>query len=153
MCHRRWLLLLPFLLCWARAAPAEGAHSRADAVGLVKRAVEFFLSHPREEALAAFDDPHGAFRDGDLYLFVQELADARVMLAHGANPGLIGMPQRDIVDADGKHFNRDMRFLVEAQGEGWISYKWPNPITRKISVKLSFVQKVNDVIIGAGVYE
>jgi signal transduction histidine kinase len=153
--ERRLLCLASVvLLCAATLAPAWAAHSREDAVALVRRAAEFLHSHDRATAFAAFSDPNGAFRDGDLYLYVLDAADPGLtMMAHGSNPSLIGRPQRDMVDADGYDFNARTIVLANTQGEGWINYKWPNPATKKIAQKSSFFVKVGTLIVGAGIYQ
>ena len=75
------------------------------------------------------------------------------MLAHGANKALVGKPQLDMKDADGKTFNHETASIAATKGEGWVEYKWANPVTKKIEVKVSFVKLVDDMIIGAGVYK
>ena len=142
------------LLGISRNATGQERHTRDDAVRLVRRAADYLRSHPRSEALALFSDPSGPFRDGDLYLYVLDAEDGQLtMLAHGANHGLLGMPQTQIVDAEGKDFNAETVELVKARGEGWIHYKWSNPMTRKIAPKTTFVELVDGLIVGAGVYD
>ena len=106
------------LLCSAVSAPVY-AHTREEAVAMVRRAAEFLRTHDRNEAFAAFDDPHGAFRDGDLYVYVMDGDDPELMmLAHGSNPGLIGVPQRNIVDADGVDFHAQSVRHRQQRGRG-----------------------------------
>ena len=137
----------------ARTSRAQASHTEADVIRLVDHAADYLRTHTRREALAAFSDAHGEFRDGDLYLYVLDAADDRlVMLAHGANSGLVGMPQRDIVDAEGKDFNAATVVVTRGGQAGWVDYKWPNPVTHKIAAKSSYVRRVDDVIIGAGLY-
>ena len=141
------------VLCTASIAPVS-AHTRQEAEALVRRAAEFLHTHDEATALAAFDDPNGAFRDGDLYVYVMDATDPELtMLAHGSNPGLIGVPQRRIVDADGKDFHGQTVAIANTVGEGWVDYKWPNPVTKKIAQKSSFILKDGGLIIVAGVYE
>jgi signal transduction histidine kinase len=40
-----------------------------------------------------------------------------------------------------------------AKGSGWSDYKWTNPVTKKIDPKSTYFQKVDDVILGCGVYK
>jgi len=134
-------------------AAAQSAHTPEQAKALVDRATTYMKSEGKEKALAAFNDPKGDFVDGDLYLFVLDAGDGKLtMLAHGVNKALVGKPQIDVKDAEGKPFNRDMFTMVSTAGEGWVTYNWPNPATKKIASKTSFCRKIDDVIIGAGVY-
>jgi len=135
-------------------ATAEGNHTPDQAKALVQRAAEYLKREGREKALAAFSDPKGEFVDGDLYLVVLDAADGKLtMLAHGANKALIGKPQIDVKDANGKAFNQETMSALSTADEYWVSYAWPNPTTKKIAQKKSFFAKVGDVFIGAGVYD
>ncbi len=147
-------LLAAFLVLLAGPGMAQVSHGRSAAVALVDRATLLLQTTPRPAALAELSKPHGSFVDGELYVYVLDARDGQLtMLAHGANPGLIGMPQNEIVDADGRAFNDETLTVVKTKGEGWVTYRWPNPVTRKIAVKSSFVRLVGDVIIGVGVYQ
>jgi signal transduction histidine kinase len=135
-------------------AAARAEHGPEDAIALVQRAAEFLRTHDRETALAAFSDPKGGFRDGDLYLFVIDDATPDLtMLAHGSNPGLIGMKSKAFVDADGFTVDDHIAALADANGEGWVDYKWPDPVTKKIRAKSSYVLKVGTLILAAGIYK
>lgn len=141
-----------FLFGVAMSTPVA-AHTREEAMAMARRAAEFLHTHDRAAAFAAFSDPKGAFRDGDLYIFVMDATDPQLTcLAHGSNPGMIGLPQLGLFDTDGKDFHAEARDIVNLQGEGWVDYKWPNPITKKIAPKTSFVLKDDGLIIVAGIY-
>jgi cytochrome c len=74
------------------------------------------------------------------------------VLAHGANPKLIGKNLWDMQDADGKFL---IQGLVETakKGSGWYYYRWSNPITKKVEDKIAYVLKIDDSLwIGCGVY-
>jgi cytochrome c len=135
-------------------ATAEGNHTPEQAKALVQRAAEYLKREGKDKALAAFSDPKGEFVDGDLYLVVMDAADGKLtMLAHGVNKALIGKPQIDVKDANGKAFNQETMTALSTADETWVTYAWPNPTTKKIAQKKSFFAKVGDVIIGAGVYD
>jgi signal transduction histidine kinase len=135
-------------------AAAEGGHTAADAKALVQKAVHYLKSEGKDKALAAFSDSKGQFVDGDLYLVVMDLNDGKLtMLAHGVNKALIGKPQIDVKDAEGRAFNQETATALAKADEFWVSYAWPNPATKKIAQKKTYFSKVGDVVIGAGVYE
>jgi signal transduction histidine kinase len=135
------------------AAAAQGARTPDQAKAFVEKAASYLKTQGKEKALAAFSDPKGEFVDGDLYLFAMDATDGKLtMLAHGVNKALIGKPQIDVKDAEGKAFNRDMVATLAQADSAWMTYAWPNPATKRIGAKKSFVVKVGDVIIGAGVY-
>jgi signal transduction histidine kinase len=133
------------------AAAAQSTPDQAKA--LVEKAAAYLKTEGKDKALAAFSDPKGEFVNGDLYLFVMDAKDGKLtMLAHGVNKALIGKPQIEVKDADGKAFNKDTVEMLSKADTAWVDYKWPNPATKKIASKRSFVTKVGDVVIGAGVY-
>ena len=98
-------------------ATAQTAKTPDDAKAFVEKAAAFYKTEGKDKALAAFSDPKGAWVDGDLYLVVQDANDPKLtMLAHGVNKALIGKPQIDTKDAEGKAFNQDMlAALVQVQ--------------------------------------
>jgi len=112
-------------------------------------------SEGKEKALSEFSDPKGPFVEGDLYLVVQDAVDGKfTMLAHGANKGLIGKPQIDTKDGEGKAFNQDVIAALTKDGdEFWMSYLWPNFETKKIARKKGYFLRVGDVVISSGMYE
>jgi signal transduction histidine kinase len=56
-------------------------------------------------------------------------------------------------DADGKLFMKEMVDVGKMKGKGSIDYKWENPKTKKVEQKSSYVEKVDDVILGCGYYK
>jgi signal transduction histidine kinase len=148
-----FIVALAGLLGVVSTTAAQSAHTPDHAKAIVEKAVSYLKTNGKEKALAAFSDPKGEFVEGDLYLFAMDASDGKLtMLAHGVNKALIGKPQIDVKDADGKAFNREMMAMLGQANTGWMTYSWPNPATKKIGAKKSFVAKVGDVIIGAGVY-
>ncbi len=88
---------------------------------------------------------------GTGYFFINR--GTRTVL-HPINSTLEGMDQVNLKDADGNFFVREFVKLIETQKEGFVSYKWLNPTSRKIEDKLTYVFYFApfDWIIGTGVY-
>jgi len=152
--HRRcFLWLVAAVLGGAPRAGATAAHgTREQAMAMVQKAAALISSQGKDKAFAVIDDPTGPFVNGDLYVFVTSI-DSGTTLAHGINKALIGKNLLRLKDADGKLFVQAMIDMVQSKGEGWVDYKWPNPVTHKIEAKSSFVKKVGDVFVGCGVYQ
>nr|WP_315395995.1 cache domain-containing protein [uncultured Duganella sp.] len=131
------------------AADAHG--SAAEATALVQRAAAYLKANGPAKAYAAFNDPAGQFKDRDLYMFVLDTSGK--MLAHGANPKLIGKDLSGLKDSDDKYFIKTMIDVAKGKGSGWVDYKWPHPVTKAIEPKSSYVEKVDDVILGCGIYK
>lgn len=143
--------LLLFGLVHNVVAAAETKGTPEQAVALVKKAAAYVKANGKEKAFAAFDDPKGEFVDRDLYIFVY--SQAGQILSHGANKRMIGKNLMDIKDEDGKKFVKEQIDLANAKGSGWVDLKWVNPVTKAIQPKASYVEKVDDIIVGSGIYK
>jgi len=129
----------------ATTGTADEAHA------LVEKAVKLIAADGNEKAYAAFNDAAGGYVDRDLYIFVIDLKGT--VQAHGANKGLIGKSLINLKDADGKAFIQEMISLANDKGEGWVDYHWPNPTSKKVEGKSSFIKKIGDVFVGVGIYK
>ncbi|GAA5315076.1 MAG: methyl-accepting chemotaxis protein [Candidatus Pelagadaptatus aseana] len=90
--------------------------------------------------------------EGDNYFWLNDYQP--VMLMHPFKPQLQGQYLRESKDPDGTFMFRNMVELVEAQGEGFVPYKWPKPGADEPVDKLSFVKGFEPWgwIVGTGVY-
>ncbi|MEN8189346.1 MAG: cache domain-containing protein [Thermodesulfobacteriota bacterium] len=73
---------------------------------------------------------------------------------HPIKPALEGKDLADLKDVDGKFFIRDFTELIQTEKQGFVSYKWLNPTSKKIEDKLTYIFYFApfDWIIGTGVY-
>lgn len=142
------------LLLLALVGPALAATTdEAERVKrMVRAAAAYFQVHGPEAAFEAFQDPEGAFMDGELYVFAVDL-DGNLH-AFGPTPEFVGRNIIDLKSADGKATTRDMMRLVLDRGEGWYEYKWLNPQTQRVEEKVTFVQRIDGTPywIGCGYY-
>jgi signal transduction histidine kinase len=132
------------------AADVERANSE-EAVRFVKNAVAYLKKNGETKAFADFADIKNAqFHDRDLYLFVYDFKGINV--AHGNNPKMVGKNLLEMKDADGTPIIRSFIEVAGTKGSGWVDYMWPNPVTKAIENKSSYIERVGDLIIGAGIY-
>lgn len=132
----------------ATVALADSTPDQAKA--FVKEAVAYVKANGKEKAIAEFSNPQGKFVKGDLYIFAIDFNG--VMVAHGSNPKLVGKNMLEHKDPDGVYLFKEF-VKVGKQGSGWVDYKWPHPVTKEVKPKTSFVEAVDDVIAGCGVYK
>jgi cytochrome c len=133
-------------------ANAQERASSDEAVAFVKRAVAHLKKNGKEKAYADFADPQNKqFHDRDLYIFVYDLKG--VCVAHGNNPKMVGKDLSQMKDANGKTIIQDFIELVNKKGTGWVEYSWPNPVTKNVELKSSYIVKVDDILLGAGIYK
>jgi cytochrome c len=131
------------------AVAAEAEHgSRDQAVAMVKRVEAMFQKDGADATFKAVTTR--TFNDRDLYPFVYTL-DGTDCVAHGANSAMVGKNLIDMKDQDGRFLIRELSQTAK-QGGGWVDYKWPNPITKLIEPKSSYVERMGDFFVGVGVY-
>ena len=56
----------------------------------------------------------------------------------------------DLKDTDGKLLIRE---FVAIQDHAWVDYKWPDPATKKIRQKTTYVVRVDNYLVGVGAYK
>ena len=128
------------------------AGSTADqAKAMVQEGATFVQAQGKEKALAEMNNPKGRFVKGELYIYVYDFNG--VVLAQPANPKLVGKNVLEVPDADGKFFRKEAIELAKTKGEGWVDYKYKNPVTNKVEHKTSYVLRVNDLVLGCGTYK
>ena len=117
---------------------------------LVKAAAELAQTYSRQQLLQAITHTPDAFHDRDMYVFV---LDARGQyLAFGGNPAKVGTRVQDIPGIDGAKLLASV--IEQADVEpGWVEYDIANPVTGAVQTKMSYVQKLESVYLGCGIYK
>lgn len=133
------------------SAQADAKSSQAEAKIMVTKAVTYLKTHGKEKAFNEFCNTQGKFRKAELYIFVIDMkAD---ILAHGSKRKMIGKGSFDLMDSDGKYFLKEIVYDARSKRNGWASYKWTNPMTKKVERKMTYFQRMDDVIICSGAYK
>jgi cytochrome c len=135
------------MTCLAQAATPD------EAKALTEKAAAFVKANGKDKAVAEFNNQKGQFVKGDLYVFAQGFDG--LMLANGGNPKLTGQNHLELKDPTGKFFVKEMVQIVKTKGEGWVSYSWTNPATKKVQPKDTYVKRVEgtDMFVGCGVFK
>lgn len=142
------LFVCAFVFCFI--GQAIGAGTAAEAEAMVKKAAAYLKENGKEKALKEFTDGT-RFKKDDLYIFA--LDPKGLTIAHGGNPKLVGKDMIGLKDASGKLFIKEIVDGANSKGSGWADYKWTNPVTKKIEDKSTYFMKVDDVILGCGIYK
>ena len=129
---------------------ADPRASKDEAVAFVKKAVDFIKQNGKEKAFAEFSKPKGQFVDRELYIAVLDMNG--VMLAHGANPKLIGKSLLEIKDVHGKAFVREQVEVAKTKGSGWVDFEWVNPVSQKMEPRSTYLERSGDYFVLSGVY-
>ncbi len=132
-------------------AASGDSGTKEEAVAMVKKAIEYIKANGKEKAYAEFTDTKGRFIDRDLYIVVYDLNGK--CLAHGQKKSMVGQELIEFKDVDGKEYMKERVEMMKKQQSGWQEYKFMNPVSKKIEPKLMYLEKLEDVIVGCGVYK
>ncbi len=146
------LLVMTALLATSAYAANERA-SADDCVALVKKAVAYVKANGKDKAFAEFNNPKGQFIDRNLYIFVYDLNGVNLAIGNGNASKMVGKNLLDMRDAEGTYIIKGFIQTVKTKNQGWFDYKWPNPVTNAIEEKSSYIEKVDDYMVGAGIYK
>ena len=121
-----------------------------EATALVERAVVLRRSTSGQHFLQTLTDTQQPYHDRDMYVFV--LDSAGTYRAFGGNAAKIGTRVQDIPGIAGDQLVHDIIAQAE-RGPGWVEYDITNPATGTVQTKMSFVQRVDELYLGCGVYK
>jgi len=124
---------------------------RGRVIALVKQAAEHVRRVGVKKACVDLNDPQGAFVRGEDYVFA--LASDGTQLAFAPDHRVVG--QNNIDDKDpvtGIAAGREMLRVAANPGFGWVDYPFRNPKTGRVEPKSVYVEGVEGIIIGCGVY-
>lgn len=141
------------ILATPPAALAADQGTAEQAIAMTKKAIALIKSAGREKAFAEIANPANAnFHDRDLYVYVYDMHG--VTLAHGNNLKMVGKNLLDMKDSEGKPV---IKALIEAAsspaGKGWVEYQWPNPVSKTVARKAAYVERVDNLVVGSGIYK
>ncbi len=133
-------------------SPALAARTASEAKAFAERAVAYIKQVGAEKAFRDFSRPDGGFVDGELYMFCY--GPDGVNKAHGGNPAFVGKNLIAVKDPDGVLVNAEIIKTALEKGTGWVNFKWPNPVSKKVEMKSAYVIKVDDnTVCGSGYYK
>ncbi|SHN26975.1 Single Cache domain 2-containing protein [Duganella sacchari] len=145
-------------ICLAVAAAAMPLPAAAneptekDAIAMAEKGAAFIKANGKDALIkrVAAKDPD--FLQGALYVDIRDLHTG-IVLAHPVNPSIVGKDLTDIPDASGKKYRREIIELAAKKGQGWVDYQYKNPTTGKIEPKTTYILRVGDVVLEAGIYK
>lgn len=142
---KRRLALLCCALClsWLVAAPAsaEARSNKADAEALVHKVVAYYKAHGRDRTLAAINAHSEDVSDAkhQLFVYVSDISTGR-SVAHGSRHEMVGLDFSNIRDTTGKPFVAQLMLLARFGESGWVDHTRPNPATKQIEARSTYVQ-------------
>ena len=134
------------------ASSAYAEPTEKDAIALVEKGAAFMKSKGKDELFKRIAAKDPEFVNPALYLFACDLKTG-VLVAHPMNPTLLGKDLVDVPDVNGKKFRRDIIELAAKEGKGWVDYSYKNPSNGKIEPKTTYIMRVDDIVLEAGIYK
>lgn len=127
------------------------AATEQQAKDMVAKAIALY-DEKGEAALAVFNEGKASgFEDGEIYIVVQSRGPGAKVLAHAADPKLVGTPLSEIKDPKGVMFGEDMSATATADG-AWFDYTWPDPATGQLAAKRSWYVLHDGLVFISGIY-
>jgi cytochrome c len=137
------------LLSGMALAADRGSADEAKALAL--KAAAMFEAQG-DKAFDTFNADKASFVDRDLYITVID-REGVVRASSGPSAALIGKNSWDAEDPDGKKFVQEFwKVTADESREGWLAYKYIDPMTKKIAQKKTFVRRVGNYVITCGSY-
>ena len=123
---------------------------RGRVISLVKQAAEHVRRHGVKRGCEDLNDPHGLFVRGEDYVFA--LAADGTQLAFAPDRNVVGRNNVDEKDPTGKVVGREILRVAGHPGFGWVDYHFRNPMTGEVVPKSVYVEAVEGIILGCGIY-
>ncbi|NJL31514.1 MAG: PAS domain S-box protein [Phycisphaerales bacterium] len=131
---------------------ADGLYNRNDAQSMAQQAVAFYREHGRSRFLEECNRFEGMFHQRSLYALAYD--HDMTIRGHPVKPGLLGKNLLDEKDwSGGSYFRREIQKIAMTQGSGWVDYLYEEPVSKQLRSKSTYLEKVDDLIICAGVYQ
>ncbi len=123
-----------------------------DAIAMAEKGAAFIKANGKDAFLKKIAGKDPDFLQGPLYVDVRDIKTG-IVLAHPVNPSIVGKDLTDIPDASGKKYRREIIELAAKKGHGWVDYQYKNPVSGKIEPKTTYILRVDDVVLEAGIYK
>ena len=134
------------------AKPAAPAPPKWEPAEYTQYFVKAAISRYKSEGLEATVDYYNTQEsiDGQWYMFILDQDD--IVLAHAANPDLVGRPASAAVGPNNYPAGEAVVAVADEDGE-WFSYTFPNPATGAFEYKHSWLVEYDGLTFGSGWYE
>jgi len=148
------LLATATALCLTLASSSALAFepTEKDAIAMAERGAAVIKAKGKAEMMKKINAKDPDFVQGELYVDMRDIKTG-IVLAHPYNPSIVGKDLTDVPDANGKKYRREIIELAAAKGKGWVDYQYKNPTSGKIEPKTTYILRVDDVVLEAGIYK
>ena len=146
-------LLTGTLLCLTLGpAAAVMEPNEKNAIAMAERGAALIKAKGKDEMMKRINAKDPDFVQGQLYIDLRDVKTG-IVLAHPYNPSIVGKDLTDVPDASGKKYRREIIELAARKGSGWVDYQYKNPATGKLEPKTTYILRVGDIVLEAGIYK
>lgn len=131
---------------------AASEPTQKDAIAMAEKGAAFMKANGKEAMMKKITDKDPDFVQGSLYVDMRDI-NTGIVLAHPINPSIVGKDLTDVPDASGKKYRREIIELAAKKGSGWVDYQYKNPTSGKIEPKTTYILRVGDAVLEAGIYK
>ncbi|MGA8273283.1 MAG: cache domain-containing protein [Candidatus Sulfotelmatobacter sp.] len=124
--------------------------SSAEAKVMLQHAIAHYKAVGRRQALADFTAKKPPFSDRDLYVVC--ISPEHIVVANGGFADHVGSRGDLMKDINGKGVAEAAWEVTSDTGEGMVRYRWLNPTTRTMELKVTLFARVGTDVCGVGVY-
>jgi signal transduction histidine kinase len=131
---------------------ATNEPTEKDAIAMAERGAAFIKANGKDALMKKLAARDPDFVQGELYVDMRDI-NTGIVMAHPINPSIVGKNLVDVPDASGKLYRREIIELAAKKGKGWVDYMYKNPVSGKIEPKTTYILRVGDVVLEAGIYK
>ena len=121
-----------------------------EAIAMVKKAIAHYEKFGKEKTLTEVNKKKGPFVDKEMFTVIMDAKG--VVLAHGFEHKMIGKNIMEMRDHEGTAMVQDMFRITKDKDSGWTHYKFPNPMTKVIEAKSTYVEKYDGLMFFCGIH-
>lgn len=138
------------IFCSIDATLGADLNKPEEAVAMVKKAITHYQKFGKEKTLAEVSKLKGPFVDKEMFTVIMDAKG--VVLAHGFEHKMIGKNIMEMRDHEGTAMVKDMFRITKDKNSGWTHYKFPNPMTKAIEPKSTYVEKFDGLMFFCGIH-
>jgi cytochrome c len=146
------LLATATLLCLVVGAAFAAEPTEKDAIAMAEKGAAYMKANGKEAMMKKISAKDPDYVQGSLYVDLRDI-NTGIVLAHPINPSIVGKDLVDVPDANGKKYRREIIELAQKKGKGWVDYMYKNPDSGKIEPKTTYILRVGDAVLEAGIYK
>jgi cytochrome c len=134
------------------SAASAAEPTEKDAIAMAEKGAAFMKANGKDAMIKKINAKDPDIIQGSLYVDMRDI-NTGIVLAHPVNPSIVGKDLTDVPDASGKKYRREIIELAAKKGSGWVDYQYKNPTSGKIEPKTTYILRVGDVVLEAGIYK